>query len=86
MKELEQEDDLLSKIPVRWVLLKFVSSLSLNFTTMSSNLRAKIFKESYEFVRQQRIQCLLQGAWFVIALPGNAPQPRDSRRPSKPWR
>ncbi|KAJ3887392.1 ELMO/CED-12 family-domain-containing protein [Lentinula edodes] len=67
MKELEQEDDLLSKIPVR-------------------NLRAKIFKESYEFVRQQRIQCLLQGAWFVIALPGNAPQPRDSRRPSKPWR
>ncbi|KAJ4469589.1 ELMO/CED-12 family-domain-containing protein [Lentinula aciculospora] len=67
MKELEKEDDLLSKIPVR-------------------NLRAKIFKESYEFVRQQRTQCLLQGAWFVIALPGNAPQPRDSRRPSKPWR
>ncbi|KAJ3786872.1 ELMO/CED-12 family-domain-containing protein [Lentinula aff. detonsa] len=67
MKELEQEDDLLSKIPIR-------------------NLRIKIHKESYEFVRQQRIQCLLQGAWFVIALPGNAPQPRESRRPSKPWR
>ncbi|KAJ3823203.1 ELMO/CED-12 family-domain-containing protein [Lentinula raphanica] len=67
IKELEQEDDLLSKVPVR-------------------NLRAKIFKESYEFVRQQRIQCLMQGAWFVIALPSNAPQPRDSRRPSRPWR
>jgi len=68
MKELELEDDLLSKVPVR-------------------NLRAKIYKESFEFVRQQRIQCLLQGAWFVIALPSNSPLPRDStRRPNKPWR
>ncbi|KAF5387336.1 hypothetical protein D9757_005795 [Collybiopsis confluens] len=67
MKELELEDDLLSKVPVR-------------------NLRAKIYKESYEFVRQQRIQCLLQGAWFVIAVPGDSPMSRDSRRPNKPWR
>ncbi|KXN92416.1 Engulfment and cell motility protein 1 [Leucoagaricus sp. SymC.cos] len=66
MKELELEDDLLNKVPVR-------------------NLRAKLYKESYEFVRQQRIQCLLQGAWFVIALPQNAPR-EVVRRPTRPWR
>ncbi|KAF5383550.1 hypothetical protein D9615_003536 [Tricholomella constricta] len=66
MKELELEDDLLSKVPVR-------------------NLRAKLYKESYEFVRQQRIQCLLQGAWFVNALPQSSP--RDPpRRSNRPWR
>ncbi|KAJ3510838.1 hypothetical protein NLJ89_g4449 [Agrocybe chaxingu] len=66
MKELELEDDLLSKVPVR-------------------NLRAKLYKESYEFVRQQRIQCLLQGAWFVNAIPQSSP--RDAaRRPHRPWR
>ncbi|PPQ63811.1 hypothetical protein CVT24_009806 [Panaeolus cyanescens] len=66
MKELELEDDLLSKVPVR-------------------NLRAKLYKESYEFVRQQRIQCLLQGAWFVNALPQSSPR-EAVRRPSRPWR
>ncbi|KAJ2934854.1 hypothetical protein H1R20_g2277, partial [Candolleomyces eurysporus] len=67
MQELEREDDLLSKVPVR-------------------NLRAKLYKESYEFVRQQRIQCLLQGAWFVIGVSPSSP-PRDpSRRPHRPWR
>lgn len=51
------------------------------------NLRAKIYKESYEFVRQQRIQCLLHGAWFVNALPQSSPIPREAaRRPSRPWR
>ncbi|KAK0189031.1 ELMO/CED-12 family-domain-containing protein [Armillaria mellea] len=68
MQELEMEDDLLSKVPIR-------------------NLRAKIYKESFEFVRQQRIQCLLQGAWFVNALPPSSPANRESsRRPSRPWR
>lgn len=28
------------------------------------NLRGRMYRESYEFVRQQRIQCLLEGAWF----------------------
>jgi len=64
MKELEEEDDLLSKIPVR-------------------NLRAKLYKESKEFVRQQRIHCLLQGTWFLNAIPISAPTPR---RPARPWR
>lgn len=66
MKELELEDDVLSKVPIR-------------------NLRAKIYKESYEFVRQQRIQCLLQGAWFVNGIPQSSPS-RDTRRSPRPWR
>lgn len=38
------------------------------------NLRGRIYRESYEFVRQQRIQCLLEGAWFrnVATPPGGA--------------
>ncbi|KAE8207041.1 hypothetical protein CF335_g1434 [Tilletia laevis] len=28
------------------------------------NLRGILYRESYEFVRQQRIHCLLEGAWF----------------------
>lgn len=66
MKELELEDDLLSKIPVR-------------------NLRTKLYKESYEFVKQQRIQCLLQGAWFMNAAPQSSHR-EASRRQSRPWR
>ncbi|KAI0046206.1 hypothetical protein FA95DRAFT_1670994 [Auriscalpium vulgare] len=64
MKELEEEDDLLSKIPVR-------------------NLRTKLYKESKEFVRQQRIHCLLQGAWFMNAVPVSSP---SARKPTRPWR
>ncbi|EGN96731.1 hypothetical protein SERLA73DRAFT_75603 [Serpula lacrymans var. lacrymans S7.3] len=68
MKELEAEDELLSKVPVR-------------------NLREKLYKESFEFVRQQRIQCLLQGAWFVNAIPSSTSNTREIiRRPSRPWR
>ena len=29
------------------------------------HLRNRLYRESYEFVRQQRIQCLLEGAWFL---------------------
>lgn len=66
MKELELEDDLLSKVPVR-------------------NLRSRLYKESYEFVRQQRIHCLMQGAWFVNAIPPSTPK-EVLRKPKKPWR
>ncbi|KAK9760133.1 hypothetical protein K7432_016151, partial [Basidiobolus ranarum] len=45
LKELEQEDDFLSKLAVR-------------------NLRERLYKESYQFVKEQRISCLLNGAWF----------------------
>ncbi|KAI0343291.1 hypothetical protein BDW22DRAFT_1264593 [Trametopsis cervina] len=68
MRELEKEDDVMSKVPVR-------------------NMRAKLYKESFEFVRQQRIHCLMQGAWFMngMSLAGN--QSRDTiRKPSRPWR
>jgi engulfment/cell motility protein 1 len=65
MQELEAEDDLLSKVPVR-------------------NLKEKITRESAEFVRQQRIQCLFQGAWFVNGIP--TPANGLSRRPNGQWR
>lgn len=68
MKELEMEDDVMSKVPMR-------------------NLRAKLYKESFEFVRQQRIHCLLEGAWFMNGIPVIPAVPRDTiRRPSRPWR
>lgn len=41
-------------------------------------------KESAEFVRQQRIQCLLQGAWFI-----NGASPAHTgtlKRPNALWR
>ncbi|CAE6382093.1 unnamed protein product [Rhizoctonia solani] len=54
------------------------------------NLRAKLYKESYAFVRQQRIQCLMQGAWFVNGVPASSPSARESYsapvRPQRPWR
>lgn len=86
MKELENEDDLLSKVPVRYGLLVLCAGyvLILHFTR---NLRAKLYKESYEFVRQQRVQCLLQGAWFINAIPLNSPAAKDiNKRPTRPWR
>ncbi|KAI0091646.1 ELMO/CED-12 family-domain-containing protein [Irpex rosettiformis] len=68
MRELEKEDDVMSKAPVR-------------------NMRAKLYKESFEFVRQQRIHCLMQGAWFMNAMPLANNASRDTiRRPSRMWR
>ncbi|KAI0078722.1 hypothetical protein K474DRAFT_1641153 [Panus rudis PR-1116 ss-1] len=68
MKELELEDDVMSKVPIR-------------------NLKAKLYKESFEFVRQQRIHCLMQGAWFMNAIPMASNIPRDTiRKPTRPWR
>ena len=52
-----------------------------------SNLRAKLYKESFEFVRQQRIHCLLEGAWFMNGIPLATTVPRDTlKRPTRPWR
>ncbi|KAF9240704.1 ELMO/CED-12 family-domain-containing protein [Melanogaster broomeanus] len=65
MQELEAEDDLLSKVPVR-------------------NLKEKLTRESAEFVRQQRIQCLLQGAWFINGV--SSSQIGPAKRPNGPWR
>ncbi|KAI8996397.1 ELMO/CED-12 family-domain-containing protein [Trametes punicea] len=68
MQELEMEDDIMSKTPIR-------------------DLRAKLYKESYEFVRQQRIHCLLEGAWFMNGIPLATTVPRETmRRPTRPWR
>ncbi|KAH9940806.1 ELMO/CED-12 family-domain-containing protein [Epithele typhae] len=68
MKELEMEDDIMSKVPIR-------------------NLRAKLYKESFEFVRQQRIHCLLDGAWFMNGIPIASGVSRETmRRPTRPFR
>jgi engulfment and cell motility protein 1 len=85
MKELEEEDDLLNKMPVRSVILcRFRCNRSL--IVVSRNLRAKLYKESYEFVRQQRIQCLLQGAWFINAVPLSSSAAKDTARRPRLWR
>ncbi|CBQ68916.1 related to engulfment and cell motility gene 1 protein [Sporisorium reilianum SRZ2] len=45
------------------------------------NLRGRIYRESYEFVRQQRIQCLLEGAWFRnVATPAAATLGKQSKQ------
>ena len=50
-------------------------------------MRAKLYKESFEFVRQQRIHCLLEGAWFMNGIPLATTVPRDTlKRPTRPWR
>ncbi|PWN49241.1 hypothetical protein IE53DRAFT_155849 [Violaceomyces palustris] len=65
------------------------------------NLRGRLYRESYEFVRQQRIHCLLEGAWFrnpILPKVGGAqrrntvgsssdPTTTGNQVPStKPWR
>lgn len=86
MRELELEDDVMSKVPIRYVVFIVTMSLPLPFDP-SSNMRAKLYKESFEFVRQQRIHCLMQGAWFMNAIPIASNASRDTfRKPSRPWR
>ncbi len=84
MKELELEDDFLNKVPVRYVRPHYPEVFRAD-TYHCSNLRLKLHKESYEFVRQQRIHCLTQGAWFVNAASQSMAK-EAIRRPNKPWR
>ncbi|CAG8487653.1 7139_t:CDS:10 [Funneliformis mosseae] len=37
------------------------------------NLRGKLYTESYEFVKNQRIMCLLSGDWFQVITSANIP-------------
>lgn len=66
-----------------------------DFTSKSSvrNLRGRLYRESYEFVRQQRIQCLLEGAWFrnpqsnrTSIAQNRISKSSNSGMHSKPWR
>ncbi|CAG8820356.1 14372_t:CDS:2, partial [Gigaspora margarita] len=54
------------------------------------NLRGQLYTESYEFVKQQRIKCLLLGDWFPLITPANLPtnQQNLGRRSiyNKKWR
>lgn len=52
--------------------------------TSNRNLKEKLMRESAEFVRQQRIQCLLQGAWFINGVP--PAQTGTLKRLNAPWR
>lgn len=68
MKELEIEDDLMSKLPVRCLsgtnlVLRRLADLLAHYRS----LRDKLYHESFEFVRAQRISCLQQGSWFAVA-------------------
>ncbi|BGP49709.1 hypothetical protein JCM10450v2_005614 [Rhodotorula kratochvilovae] len=65
LREMEIEDDLLSKAPVR-------------------NLRGRLYLESYEFVRSQRISCLHEGAWLLASPAGSSTSSTagSARRPS----
>lgn len=53
------------------------------------SLRDRIYRESYEFMKQQRIDCLLRGAWFptppAFLLPLGSTVPSRSVR-QRPWR
>ena len=51
---------------------------------LSRNLKEKLMRESAEFVRQQRLQCLLHGAWFINGVP--PAQAGTLKRPNAPWR
>lgn len=42
------------------------------------NLRGRLYKESYEYVKQQRIKCLVIGAWFQTAAAGVVTTPAGS--------
>lgn len=91
MRELEKEDDVMSKVPVRCVFANLNDSrLAVDNATNAMfhrNMRAKLYKESFEFVRQQRIHCLMQGAWFSNAMPFASNASRDTiRKPSRPYR
>jgi hypothetical protein len=84
------------RLSVDGVFASYLGRLLCHRATFSSsrflvhrNLRAKLYKESYEFVRQQRIQCLFHGAWFVNGIPLSSSQQttgRAPRKPSRPWR
>ncbi|GAA5923740.1 hypothetical protein JCM1841_002029 [Sporobolomyces salmonicolor] len=64
MREMEIEDDVLSKAPVR-------------------NLRGRLYLESYEFVRSQRISCMHEGAWFRVPSSGGG---KKTPQQPKLWR
>ncbi|CAG8475045.1 7244_t:CDS:10 [Paraglomus brasilianum] len=55
-----------------------------------SKTPVRLYAESYEIVKQQRIKCLLRGAWFPISSPATNTQPQQTmgRRiySNKKWR
>lgn len=65
LKELEWADDLCSRIAIRYFISPIEFSTAwLNAFFLYRNLRSRLNRQSYDFLRRQRIGCLLQGAWF----------------------
>ncbi|SRR5258708_1035728 len=56
----------------------------------SRSLRVQLQQESYEFIRQQRLMCLMQGAWFANGVPAPSSdflhREHQLKRPVRPWR
>lgn len=66
MREMEIEDDILSKAPVRCVSFSRCFVWATAHKSSNSSLRGRLYLESFEFVRNQRISCLHEGAWFLV--------------------
>ncbi|KAM0786337.1 hypothetical protein ACM66B_001810 [Microbotryomycetes sp. NB124-2] len=49
-------------------------------------LRGRLYLESYEFVRNQRIQCLLEGAWFPVVAQSSKLLASKRHTVTKAWR
>lgn len=52
----------------KYLLLIFDNVADGDFATKKCvrSLREKIYRQSYEFMKQQRISCLLKGTWFPL--------------------
>ncbi|KAK4050272.1 hypothetical protein OIV83_003593 [Microbotryomycetes sp. JL201] len=49
-------------------------------------LRGRLYLESYEFVRNQRIQCLMEGAWFPVVAQSSKLLTTKRQTITKGWR
>lgn len=61
------------------------SKTELTILPPNSHLRGRLYLESYEFVRSQRISCLQEGAWFRVPAPAGFGSKREKQQ-VKLWR
>ena len=91
MLELEMQDEMLSRPSVKYERCYLDNCIFQKPRICDSrSLRVKLQQESYEFMRQQRMMCLMQGAWFAngVPVPSSDPSQREPqiKRPVRPWR
>ncbi|AEO70070.1 111b2f5b-f006-4cd1-8f3f-25143b01c560 [Thermothielavioides terrestris] len=51
-----------------------------------SQVREELKRESLQFVKEQRIRCLLQGSWFTKPMPHRRQESYPKRQLYQPWR